>query len=151
MHKTLRAAVAALLSAASSCSFHSTATRWHGLHDELGKPVFAKTSTNVGFNLLVLLPLAGNTTLDAMIDEVTEEIAAQGGDRVRLVQSVAENYWYGASPFTWIVTPVVTEVVMEYEPSAAAVEAAARQNAAQDQRSADRARGDNSHVIPRPR
>ncbi len=98
--------------------------------------------------VLVLIPLAGNTTLDAMIDEVASEIATQGGGRVRLVQTGTENYWYGWSPFTWIVTPVITTVVMEYEPSAAAVEAAELTNKARALRQAARARGDNSHVIP---
>jgi hypothetical protein len=148
MNNSLRGVAAGLLGVAASCSFHTTATQWHGLRDETGRPVFAKTSTNVGFNLLVLLPLFGNTTLDAMIDEVSGEIAAQGGDRVRLVQTGAENYWYGWSPFTWIVTPVVTEVVMEYEPSAEALQAATQAATAQQQRHAARARRDNSHVIP---
>ena len=148
MRSPLRAGAAALLTVASGCSFHTTSTQWHGLRDEAGRPVFAKSSSNVGFNLLVLIPLAGNTTLDAMIDEVASEIATQGGGRVRLVQTGTENYWYGWSPFTWIVTPVITTVVMEYEPSAAAVEAAELTNKARALRQAARARGDNSHVIP---
>lgn len=148
MNNSLRGMAAALLCAIAGCSFHTTATQWHGLRDEDGRPVFAKTSTNVGFNLLVLLPLFGNTTLDTMIEEVSGEIAAQGGDRVRLVQTGAENYWYGWSPFTWIVTPVVTEVVIEYEPSAEALQAATEEATAQQQRHQTRARGDNSHVIP---
>ncbi|MGC6486810.1 MAG: hypothetical protein ACON4Z_04135 [Planctomycetota bacterium] len=151
MKTTFRAASAALVAMTAGCSFHTTATQWHGLRDETDRPVFAKTSTNVGFNLFVLLPLAGNTTLDAMIDEVSGEIAAQGGGRVRLVQTGAENYWYGWSPFTWIVTPIVTEVVMEYEPSPAALEAAERDNAAREARQAERAQRDNAHVIPAKR
>ena len=53
-----------------------------------------------------------------MLDETTGAIAGEGGDRVRVIQSGSENYWYGWSPFTWILTPVVTDVALEYEPSA---------------------------------
>ena len=148
MKPTSRALVALALLLSASCTFHTTATRWNGLYDEDGKPVFVKTTTNVGFNLGVLLPLAGNVTIDAMIDEVTAEIAAKGGDRVRLVQTGAENYWYGWSPFTWILTPVVTDVVVEFEPSKEELDKAKRDNAALVRRQRRRMQADNSHVIP---
>lgn len=148
MNSPMRWAAAALLLASTACSFHSTATRWNGLYDADGKPVFVKTTTNVGFNLLVLLPILGNTTIESMIDETTLEIAEEGGRRVRLVQTGAENYWYGWSPFTWIITPVVTDVVLEYEPSPAEIEKARAANEEFQQRQAQRARRDNTHVIP---
>ena len=109
------AVAAALLTA--SCSFHSTATKWNGRVDEDGKPVFVKTTTNIGFNLLVIIPFLGNSTIEAMLDETTAEIAEEGGNRVRVIQTGSENYWYGWSPFTWVITPIVTDVALEYEPS----------------------------------
>lgn len=148
MNSPLRLATLALFLLTTACSFHSTATRWNGMYDADGKPVFVKTTTNVGFNLLILLPILGNTTIDSMIDETTAEIANEGGSRVRLVQSGAENYWYGWSPFTWIITPVVTDIAIEYEPSQAEIDKAKAENAALQQRHQARAHGDNSHVIP---
>ena len=119
MNSPLRWVATALLLLTTSCAFHSSATHWNGLRDADGKPVFVKTTTNIGFNLLIIVPLLGNTSIDSMLDETTGVIAAEGGDRVRVIQSGAENYWYGWSPFTWIITPVVTDVALEYEPSAA--------------------------------
>jgi hypothetical protein len=147
----MRWATLALFLATTACSFHSTATHWNGMYDADGKPVFVKTTTNVGFNLLILLPIAGNTTIDSMIDETTAEIAREGGSRVRLVQSGSENYWYGWSPFTWVLTPVVTDVVIEYEPSKVALDAAMADNRAAAQRHRQRAQGDNTHIVPGPR
>ncbi len=134
--------------ASCSCTFHSTATRWNGVLDDGAQPVFVKTTTSVGVNLAVLLPLVGSTSLETMIDEATAEIAAAGGSRVRLVQSSSENYWYGWSPFTWIITPIVADLVVEYTPSAAEREAAEARAAAALERQRARAKRDNTHVIP---
>ena len=142
-----------LFASASACSFYNTATHWNGLRDADGKPVFVKTTTNIGVNLLIILPVLGNTTIDTMLDTTTLEIARNGGNRVRVIQSTAENYWYGWSPFTWIVTPVVTEIAVEYQPSAseyrqvvrqpidAALEDLAEQRAEEERRAAEAAAG----------
>ena len=151
MNATLRWISVAALSFSTSCAFHSTATHWNGMRDIDGKPVYVKSTTNIGFNLLVLLPLLGNTSVDSMIDETTEEIAEKGGNRVRVIQMGSENYWYGLSPFTWIITPIVTDLAIEYEPSA---EEVARVTAAEEEfrkRHNVRRDQDNSHVIPNRR
>lgn len=148
MHSRLRWTGVALLLLTTACSFHSTATHWNGLRDADGKPVFVKTTTNIGFNLLVILPLLGNTSIDSMINETTAEIANEGGDRVRMIQSGSENYWYGTPPITWIVTPVVTDIALEYEPSAAEIAKVAAENASFSTRQKERREMDNSHVVP---
>jgi len=142
------ATLATLLFFCSACSFHSTATRWNGLRDADGKPVYVKSTTNIGFNLLVLLPLLGNTSIDAMLDETSEEIAEEGGSRIRVIQSGAENYWYGWSPFTWIITPIVTDVAVEYEPSSEKIAEVEAERAEFAKRQKARREEDNSHVIP---
>jgi len=110
-------AALAPLTLTGACSFYGTATHWHGRLDPQGKPVFVKTATNIGINLAVVLPVLGNTTMDEMIDVTTAEIAKMESDGVRVIQTSSENYWYGFPPFTWIITPVITEVSMEYNPS----------------------------------
>jgi len=151
MNHQLRRAAAAAAICLSGCTYHSTATRWNGVLDDGAQPVFVKTTTSVGFNLGVLLPLVGSTSLETMIDEATAEIAESGGSRVRLVQSSTENYWYGWSPFTWIVTPVIADLVVEYTPSPEERKKAAEMAAAAERRTRKRARGDNTHVIPERR
>ena len=54
-----------------------------------------------------------------MVDDLTANVAEIEGDRVRIVQGSSENYWYGFPPFTWIITPVVSTLTAEYQPSAA--------------------------------
>ena len=114
----LRSRVLVLLALLLSCSctLHSTATDWSGLVGSNGYPIFVKSSTNIGINLGVVIPVLGHTTMISMVGEVAEEIADEHGNRVRVIESSVENYWYGVPPLTWFLTPVLTTVTMEYEP-----------------------------------
>ncbi|HEX5050140.1 MAG TPA: hypothetical protein VFZ65_00080 [Planctomycetota bacterium] len=117
MASSLRPAAAAAFSLLAGCTFHSTATHWHGRVDPSGKPVFVKVTTNVGLNVAIILPLLGATTIDTMLDECSGDVERLGSDGVRVIQTNAENYWYGFPPFTWVLTPVITDVAIEYTPS----------------------------------
>lgn len=138
-----------MLLLATGCSLHSTATHWNGRVGPDGKPVFIQTSTNLGINLGIVIPFLGNITLDTMVDESTGSIAATGGDHVRTIESSSENYWYGFPPFTWIITPVIKTVSMEYQPTPAALQQAEQERQQQDT-AAQRRRDteDTSHVVP---
>jgi hypothetical protein len=102
----------------SGCAFHTTATEWHDRLGPDGEPVYYTSTTKVGVNFLVGISFLGDTGIGGMVDEVTANIAAQNGDRVRIVQGSTENYWYGFPPFTWILTPVVSTLAAEYRPMA---------------------------------
>ena len=93
-------------------------------------PSTSSPTTNVGVNLLVFIPVFGSTTPDAMVDQMTSEIASEDGDTVRVIESSSENYWYGWPPLTWILTPVITSVSADYQPSAATLAADAAADAA---------------------
>jgi hypothetical protein len=67
-------------------------------------------------NLLVGIPLFGDTSIDRMVKDLTESISAEDGSRVRIVEGKRENYWYGFTPVTWIFTPVKYTVAAEYTP-----------------------------------
>jgi hypothetical protein len=102
---------------AGGCAFHSNATQWSERVGPDGHPVFIKSTTNVGLNFLIGLKIVGGTDTPGMIQEITSSIAEDGGDKVRIIQSESENYWYGFPPFTWILTPVITTVTADYRPS----------------------------------
>jgi len=104
--------------ALGGCTFSSTATHWNGRVGNDGKPVYVMTHTNVGLNLLIIIPTLGRSSLPDEIDKLTDQTATENGDNVRMVESSSENYWYGFAPFTWVLTPVITTVSAEYHPSA---------------------------------
>lgn len=117
--KRRRIALVALTALAlGGCTFSSTANHWNGRVGPDGRPVYVKTHTNIGFNFLIIIPLLGRTSLPTEIDKLTDEMAEEKGDNVRMVESSSENYWYGFAPVTWVVTPVITTVSAEYHPSA---------------------------------
>lgn len=101
----------------ASCTFHSTAKHFNGRVDQDGKHIYVRSTTNVGFNLGIILKLFGATDMDSMVDQMTASIAEEGGDRVRIIETSTENYWYGFPPFTWILTPVITTVSADYQPT----------------------------------
>ncbi len=104
----------------SGCAFHSTSKNWHGLMGADGSPAYYKKTSKVAINLLVAVPFIGNVSLDGMVEDLTQAIAEENGNNVRIVQGSSENYWYGFPPFTWLLTPVVTTVSAEYTPEQAA-------------------------------
>lgn len=123
MKLSSRAALSLLLALGlCGCTMSSTANKWNDRVGPNGRPVYIKSHTNIGVNLLIFLKLFGATSLPYEIDLLTEEIAEEGGDVVRMIESSSENYWYGFPPFTWILTPVVTTVSADYEPSAEVLE-----------------------------
>jgi hypothetical protein len=124
--------LAALALVLPACTFFSTAKHWNRRVGPNGQPVYFVTVSKVGLNLLVLIPFLGGTDIDELVDEVSAEVENRGGDTVRVVQGGTENYWYGWSPFTWIVTPVISSLSIDYEPSEAELEMDRRQQLADD-------------------
>jgi len=106
-----------LLVAAGGCALSSTANEWHERVGPNGQPVYVKSHTNIGLNLGIVIPFLGHTSLPEQIEYITKEISDEKGDRIRMIESSSENYWYGFPPVTWVVTPVITTVATEYEPS----------------------------------
>jgi hypothetical protein len=136
---------------ASACTFHSTATHWNGRVGVDGQPVHLTTTTTYGFNLLVLLPFFGDTRTDSLVDACTAELAEQGSDRLRAVETESANWWYVLPPISWIVTPVMGSVSIEYTPSATALAEQQRLDALFEERTKARFEQDNRHVVPEPR
>lgn len=136
------------LSLLCGCTFHSSATHWNGVIGRDGKPIFVKSTMNLGLNLAVVLPIMGSTSIDEMMDESTAAIAASGSNHVRVIETSNENYWYGFPPFTWILTPVITTVNVEYQPSEEEMREVAANDAKFTERVEQRKRMDHADVIP---
>jgi hypothetical protein len=109
-------AVIGLSQIISGCAMHSTSKNWSDLSGVDDPHRYYRTTTRVGLNLLVGIPVLGNTNIDKMVADLTESIAAEDGSRVRIVDCKRENYWYGFTPVTWIFTPIKYIVAAEYTP-----------------------------------
>jgi hypothetical protein len=104
----------------SGCAMHSTSRDWNGLAGMDGNPTYYKTTSKVALKLFIVVPFVGDTSIDGLVDDLTEDIKNEKGNFVRIVQAGNENYWYGYPPLSWIVTPVISTVAAEYRPDAAA-------------------------------
>lgn len=122
-HRSLLLA-APLLAALPACTLHSTATHWHGRTGPDGKLVHALTTTAYGMNLAIVLPVLGDVVLDEVVDEACAHIARSDSNGVRIVETEKSNYWYAIPPLSWLFSPVVLSVTIEYTPSPAALAAA---------------------------
>jgi DNA-binding beta-propeller fold protein YncE len=117
------AAAAALTTA--GCTFTSNATHWNGRVAPDGKPVYVTTTTVYGCNICILWKMVGDTRSDALVAATTARIAQHGSDHVRVVETESANWWYTIPPLTWLFTPVMGSVSIEYTPSAAELAARA--------------------------
>ncbi len=107
-----------------SCAYHRTATEWNGHVGADGQPVFVQTSTYWGLHFFVAVPLLGETSIDQMVADATLQIEPGDGDHLRIVETESNNYWWSVPPLSWLFTPMLTSVSIEYRPSPAAVAAA---------------------------
>ena len=148
MATPLRVVSLLLLPLLVGCTLHSTATHWHGRTGPDGQPVFVRTTTIYGVNLLLVLPLLGDPRTDNLVDAATAKLAEQGSDRVRVVETESANYWYAIPPLTWFVSPVVGSVSIEYTPSPKELAAARELDRLQEERAAARREQDHSQVFP---
>ncbi len=105
-------ALLALLLAASGCTFTSTADDFNGLPGADGKAVQthvnqSKLSLTLFFNMA---PLAGDATLQSNVADVTAGAVADGATGIRIVQSDESLLWWVAPPFSFIFTPMMSNV-----------------------------------------
>ena len=135
----------------AGCSFHSSATHWNGVVGQDGNPIFVKSTMNLALNVGIILPILGRTTIDEMMDESTAEIASQGSNHVRVIETSSENYWYGFPPLTWLLTPVITTVNVEYRPSKEELAKARAEDASFARRLDDLRRKEEDGWIPEGR
>ncbi|MFT7537460.1 MAG: hypothetical protein ACI85K_003419 [Hyphomicrobiaceae bacterium] len=113
-----------------SCTMHERAVQWNGHVGPDGEPVFVLRSTYVGMNFGILLPILGDTDIGSMIKESTSWIGHEEGTHLRLIETETDNFWYGAPPLTWLFTPIMTNMTIEYRPTQAAL---ARENVSDSQ------------------
>jgi hypothetical protein len=94
----------------AGCSSTTTSTGFNGLSTPDGQAVHLSTS-NVALHLLIgKKPLSGNASLEQTVDDFTAAAKAQGATKVRIVQSSKRAWWFLFPPFTFIFTPVTSNV-----------------------------------------
>ena len=97
--------------ALSGCSTTKTAKDWNGLSSPDGKPLGHVSTSNMAIHLLLgKNPVWGNASLPQTVSDFTVAAKAQGGNKVRIVQSNSTSWWFVFFPFSLLVTPVTSNV-----------------------------------------
>ena len=110
-----------LVLATSACTFHTTATSWNSRVGADGKPVHLISTTKVGLKTLIFLPLVGDMEITGMVNDITEQVKAANGDKVRVFQAAQDNYWWIFPPISFFISPVISTISADYEISPADV------------------------------
>jgi hypothetical protein len=101
-------ACTALLCAA--CSTTDTAKNFNGLSTPDGTPIAHMRTSNLAIHLLATTPLVGNATLDQTVADFTRAAKTANAGNVRIVQSSVFKWWFILPPFSFVLTPVSSNV-----------------------------------------
>lgn len=94
----------------SACSTTRTATNFNGLSTPDGKPIAHLNTSHLAIHLLAAQPLVGNATLEATVSDFTRAARSRNAGNVRIVQSKATTWWFILPPFSFVLTPVTSNV-----------------------------------------
>ena len=101
---------ALVLGLTSSCVTHSHAMEFNGVPGPRGYPVEFQKTTSYSLNLLFIIPLLGDSSREATVDEFTKEANERGAKRVYMESSSSSTYWYIFPPISFFIHPVATSV-----------------------------------------
>jgi len=106
--------LAVALAFLSGCSSTTVARDFNGLSTSEGKPIAHLSTGNLAVHLLFgKTPLWGDASLPKTVSDFTAAAKAQNASEVHIVQSSRRAWWFLFPPFTFILTPVSSNVAGE--------------------------------------
>lgn len=108
--------LACLVVLCAGCSRTLVATNFNGLSTPDGEPIAHVSTSNLAIHLLGSQPLVGNATLMGTMDDFTKAVKEENGTNVRVVQSKVFNWWFLFPPFSFVLTPVTSNVAGDVLP-----------------------------------
>jgi hypothetical protein len=94
----------------ASCSSTQIATNFNGFTTPGGRPIAHQSTSNIAINLFVVQPVIGDASLQATVDDFTSAAKQSKGTKVNIVQSRVSAWWYIFPPFSFVFTPVFSNV-----------------------------------------
>mgnify|MGYP007080254322 CR=1 FL=1 len=97
----------------SQCATSEKATRFNGMGTHEAKPEHYLRTTTYGLNVLIFFPIRRNAEFTESLETFSEVAKKNKGSRFRLIQKESTKWAFILPPFTFLLTPVVTELVGE--------------------------------------
>jgi hypothetical protein len=94
----------------ASCSWTASATNFNGLSTPGGKPIAHVSQSNLAIHLLLSKPLLGDASLAKTVDDFTAAAKGMNASKVNIVQSKVTTWWFILPPFSFVLTPVSSNV-----------------------------------------
>ena len=110
LRKLINRSIIALFRALAACSTTTVGTKFNGIATSDGSPRVFQNTTNYAIHLgMGYYPVLGNGTVEGSINSFTDEARKNGGTKADITNMSANNFWYIFPPFTFLITPVVTD------------------------------------------
>lgn len=93
-----------------ACSSTRQAANFNGLTTPGGKPLAHLYTSNMGLHLFGKTPLIGDATLTRTVADFTAVAKMKRAGKVRIVQSSIRSWWFVYPPFSFVLTPVTSNV-----------------------------------------
>lgn len=100
----------------TACSTTRKATNFNGLSTPDGKPIAHQSTSNLALHLFASQPLVGDATLEGTVADFTRAADEENATNVRIVQSHVLAWWFILPPFSFILTPVTSNVAGDVLP-----------------------------------
>lgn len=94
----------------AACSSTRQAMNFNGLATPEGKPIAHLSTSNLAIHLVGTMPLFGDASLTGTVAEFTRIAKMKNASKERIVQSSVTTWWFVYPPFSFVLTPVSSNV-----------------------------------------
>lgn len=115
MHRSTFAALSVAALLATGCSFKDQAMNenFNGMKDMHGNSVTHMNYSRLGLNLFFSRPWIHDSSMNATMAELSTDAKEAGNSKIRIVQSDSSTYWWCFPPFSFIITPALSNVAAD--------------------------------------
>ncbi|BDA78477.1 hypothetical protein LPTSP3_g14070 [Leptospira kobayashii] len=96
-----------------NCAISEKATRFNGMPTSEAKPDHYLKTTSFGLNVFIFIPVKRNAEFPESLETFSDFAKKNKGNKFRLIQKETTKWAFLLPPFSFILTPVVTELVGE--------------------------------------
>ncbi len=96
-----------------NCATSEKATRFNGMPAGEGKPDHYLRTTSYGLNALIIFPIKRNAEFPEALETFSDYAKKNKGTKFRIIQKETTKWAFILPPFSFLLTPVVTELVGE--------------------------------------
>jgi hypothetical protein len=96
-----------------NCVTSDTATKFNNLSTPVGKPKTYLSVTTIGLNFLIVVPWIRKAEFSESIEEFSKHAKEMKATKINIIQKETTKWALLLPPFTFVLTPVVTEITGE--------------------------------------